>query len=179
RSQQVGRLVLSPEIARLRDLRVEEVQRLSHVLWTRVPGVTHVAAVLREEGTTLERDARQGRPVGRRRRVERVDREPDDDRDDDEERDHPSDPGHQRRDQHPLPRMPDPAARQGRRPIGGTVAAGRAAHDATGGGAIASATTSVSRRRRSAVFVKIVIPTLTTWMIPEPTIIAPKIPRAM
>ena len=34
-------------------------------------------------------------------------------------------------------------------------------------------------RRRSAVFVKIVIPIFTIWTIPESTIIAPKIPRAM
>ncbi len=47
------------------------------------------------------------------------------------------------------------------------------------GGAIASATFSVSRRRRSWVFVKMVMPMLTIWTIPETTIIAPKIPRAM
>ena len=50
---------------------------------------------------------------------------------------------------------------------------------ATGGGAIASATLSVSCRLRSAVLLKIVIPMFTICTIPERTIIAPKIPRAM
>ncbi len=49
----------------------------------------------------------------------------------------------------------------------------------TGGGAIASATLSVSCRLRSAVLLKIVMPMFTIWTIPERTIIAPKIPRAM
>jgi hypothetical protein len=64
--------------------------------------------------------------------------------------------------------------------VGGVLFPLALAHQlATGGGAIASATANVSRRRRSAVFVKIVIPMLTIWTIPESTIIAPKIPRAM
>jgi hypothetical protein len=52
-------------------------------------------------------------------------------------------------------------------------------YEASTGGAIALATLSVSRRRRSIVFVQIVMPMFTIWTIPEMTIIAPKIPRAM
>ena len=47
------------------------------------------------------------------------------------------------------------------------------------GGAITSASRSVSRLRRSWVFVIIVIPMLIIWTMPESTIIAPKTPRAM
>jgi hypothetical protein len=79
--------------------------------------------------------------------------------------------------------MPHPPARDSRRratEVGRVLFPLAFAHQlATGGGAIASATANVSRRRRSAVFVKIVIPMLTIWTIPESTIIAPKIPRAM
>src|SRR5439155_25571362 len=125
-----------------------------------------------------ERLLRERRPVGGGRRVEGVDGEPDDDRDHHEERDQAADAGHHRRDQHPLVWVPDPAAREGRYPVRRPALSHRA-HVATGGGAIASATTSVSWRRRSAVFVKIVMPTLTIWTIPDATIIAPKIPRAM
>ena len=104
-----------------------------------------------------------------------MDRQPHDDEDDGEEGEHPADPGHERRDEHPLARVPDPAARD----LRGAVVSAVVGHQvATGGGAIASATTSVSRRRRSAVFVAIVIPMLIIWTIPERTIIAPKIPRA-
>jgi starvation-inducible outer membrane lipoprotein len=112
-----------------------------------------------------------------------VDREPDDDRDDGEEGDQAAEAGHQRRDQHPFAGVPDPAARNSGRAaaeIAGVLFPFPLAHQpVTGGGAIASATRSVSRRRRSAVFVKIVMPMLTIWTIPETTIIAPKIPRAM
>src|SRR5207237_611179 len=96
-----------------------------------------------------------------------------------------ADSRHQRRDQHPLAWVAHPAPRHARRPggkVGRVLAALSLAirhQPATGGGAIASATLSVSRRRRSAVFVKIVRPTLTIWTMPEATIIAPKIPRAM
>ena len=48
------------------------------------------------------------------------------------------------------------------------------------GGAITSASRMVSRRRRSWVLRSmIVIPMLTIWTMPDTTIIAPKIPRAM
>ena len=47
------------------------------------------------------------------------------------------------------------------------------------GGATASATLRVSWRRRSFVSVKIVMTTFPIWTMPESTIIAPKIPRAM
>ncbi len=106
-----------------------------------------------------------------------MDRQPDDDRDHGEEGQQASDARNQRRDQHSLTRMTNPAARDLRRRRG---ALALLAHQpVTGGGAIASATLSVSSRRRSAVFVKIVIPMLTICTIPESTIIAPKIPRAM
>ena len=69
-----------------------------------------------------------------------------------------------------------PAARDpGRRRCAGVA---RLSSSLTGG-ATASATRSVSRRRRSAVSVNIVMPMFTIWTIPETTIIAPKIPRAM
>ena len=112
-----------------------------------------------------------------------MDRQPDDDGHDDEEDEQAAEPRHQRRDQHALLRVSLPAARDRRRPLlglaGRPVAALVRHQPATGGGAIASATFRVSRRRRSAVFVKTVIPMLTIWTIPESTIIAPKIPRAM
>src|SRR4051794_5873738 len=186
-AEQVRRLVGAPEIAWLRDLGVEEVEARPYVLRPGVSRVADVAAVGREEVAALLRLVRQRRPVPRRRRVEGVDRQPDDDRDHGEEGEQAADPCHQRRDQHPLARVADPAARDaGRaRTEGGRVLPALAfsvvsGHQlATGGGAIASATLRVSLRRRSGVSVKIVMPTFTIWTIPERTIIAPKIPRAM
>ena len=116
-SEQVGRLIAAPEVARLRHLRVEEVQRLSHVLRPRVAGMADVAAVLREEVATLDRNVGQRGPVGRRRRIERVNRKPHDDRNDDEERDQTAQPRHEGRDQHALSWVPDPAAWQLRRAV--------------------------------------------------------------
>ena len=103
--------------------------------------------------------------------------QPDDDRDHGEEREQPADAGDERRDQHPLLRVANPAARKWRPPAVAAVAALR--HQLITGGATASATLRVSSARRAAVFEKIVMPMLTIWTIPETTIIAPKIPRAM
>ena len=106
-----------------------------------------------------------------------MDRQPDDDEDDREEGEQAADPRHQRRDQHSLARVALPAARDG--PTLLLLVLGLVGHQfATGGGAIASATLSVSCRLRSAVLLKIVIPMFTICTIPERTIIAPKIPRA-
>src|SRR5207247_9510733 len=137
----------------------------------RVAGVADVAAVLSEQLAAGERAVRERGPVVRRRRVERVDREPDDDRDDGEERKQGAETGDPRRDQHPLARVPRPADR-------GALGRARVVAHATGG-AIASATSRVSRRLRSVLSVKIVMPMFTICTIPESTIIAPKIPRAM
>ena len=106
-----------------------------------------------------------------------MDRQPDDDRDHGEEGEQAPHAGHQRRDQHPLGRVAPPAARERRMTVRPAVFVRH--QPTTGGGAIASATLKVSRRLRSAVFEKIVIPMFTIWTIPESTIIAPKIPRAM
>src|SRR5512133_821761 len=140
-----------------------------------------VTAIRGEEVAPLLRLVRERGPVRRGRRVEGVDRQPDDHRHDDEEDEQASEPRHQRRDQHALARVALPAAwNLGNCPVAPARPVVALAHQpATGGGAIASATLRVSRRRRSAVFVKTVMPMFTIWTIPERTIIAPKIPRAM
>ena len=179
RAEQVRRLVAAPEVPRLGDLRVQEVQRVPYVLRPRVARVTDVAAVLGEEVAARDRLVREGRPVCGGRRVERVDRKPHDDRDDREEGDEPAQACDERGDQHALPRMASPAARDAFLQRG-VVAVGvvRTAH-ALAVGAIASATMRVSRRLRSVVSVKIVMPMFTICTIPDSTIIAPKMPRAM
>ena len=103
-----------------------------------------------------------------------MDREPDDDEDHREEGEQAAEPGHERRDQHPLSRMSGPAP--GEDGAFGPLLV--ATHPLTGG-ATASATFSVSRRRRSAVLVNMVSPMFTIWTIPDATIITPKTPRAM
>ena len=103
-----------------------------------------------------------------------MDRQPDDDEDDREERNQPADAGNERGDQHPLGWMPRPAARNA-----GVLGPALVVRHPLTGGATASATFRVSRRLCSAVSLNIVRPMLTIWMIPETTIIAPKIPRAM
>ena len=80
-AEQVRRLVAAVEVARLRDLRVEEVERLAHVLRPRVAGVADVAAVRGEEVAALDgAGSESGAQSADGRRVEGVDRQPDDDR---------------------------------------------------------------------------------------------------
>ena len=119
RAEQVRGLVAAVEVAGLRDLRVEEVERVADVLRPRVARVADVAAVRGEQVPALDRLVGQRRPVRRRRRVERVDRQPDDDEDDGEERDQAAEPGDERRDQHPLRQGAGPS------PEGGVGLSGR------------------------------------------------------
>ena len=140
---------LPVEVARLRDLRVEEVERVADVLRPRVAGMADVAAVRGEQVAALDRGVGERRPVARRRRVEGVDRQPDDDEDDGEEGDQPADARDERRDQHPLRRVARPS-RAGRGVVlFGCPRSSAIAQSRSSGGATASATCSVSRRRRS------------------------------
>src|SRR5205085_11536449 len=85
RPEQVGRLVGAPEVARRGDLRIEEVEALAHVLRPRITRVADVAAVRGEDVAAVPGLARERRTITRGRRVEGVNRQPDDDRDDREE----------------------------------------------------------------------------------------------
>src|SRR4029077_12192841 len=98
-SEQVGRLVAPVEVAGLRNLRIEEVQSFAYILRTGVPRVADVAAVLGEEVATLDGAVGERRPVVRRRRIERVNRQPDDDEDDREEGEQSAEPSDERGDE--------------------------------------------------------------------------------
>src|SRR4029079_10791887 len=59
RTEQIWGLVAAVVVARLRDLRIEKVEPFATVLWTHVPGVSDVAAVLREEVPALDGSVRE------------------------------------------------------------------------------------------------------------------------
>src|SRR5438132_10524066 len=108
--EQVRRLVASVEVARLRDLRVQEVEALPYVLRTRVAGMADVAPVLGAQIASLDGLVGERGAIERRGWVERMNRQPHDDEDDGEKRQQAAQPGDERRDEHLLAWVRRPAA---------------------------------------------------------------------